>query len=254
MPCLFGSADKLKVMVTHAALCAQHVQHLAQDLPFILAGDFNIQPDSSIYQLLKTGELPKHPLSVSEPGWSRGHTEDSPNGCGEIGGDHVPPVNTESDVAPLSRELHPQPHPHHPGIPSWLVNTLSDDSSSRDRRPEAWRTLVNDTCAKPQSTQNHVNTQWGGWSPSVSPMRSAQEVFHGAEPELTNHTRPKGQSDVFSGTLDYIWVSEHWRVERANRLPTRKELERGGVSSLPSELEPSDHLMLSAEVSLTSER
>jgi len=52
MPCLFGSAPKNQVMVIHAALVAKKAQAFAGSLPFVLAGDFNIQPDSSPYQLL----------------------------------------------------------------------------------------------------------------------------------------------------------------------------------------------------------
>lgn len=49
-------------MVIHAALVAKKAQEFAGALPFVLAGDFNIQPDSSPYQLLLDGSLPEgHP-------------------------------------------------------------------------------------------------------------------------------------------------------------------------------------------------
>ena len=47
----------LEVMVTHCALSAQHIQRFAKDDPFVYVGDFNIKPDSSMYQLLTQGSL-----------------------------------------------------------------------------------------------------------------------------------------------------------------------------------------------------
>ncbi len=62
MPCLFGSAEKVQVMNIHAALAAERAEAFADDAPFVLAGDFNIQPDSSPYEMLTCGSLPAdHP-------------------------------------------------------------------------------------------------------------------------------------------------------------------------------------------------
>jgi endonuclease/exonuclease/phosphatase family metal-dependent hydrolase len=44
-------------MVTHCALSAQHIQRFAKNDPFVYLGDFNIKPDSSMYQLLTQGTL-----------------------------------------------------------------------------------------------------------------------------------------------------------------------------------------------------
>ncbi len=46
-----------QVMTIHAALYAMHVQKLAGGLPYVLAGDFNLKPDSDLYQLLVTGTV-----------------------------------------------------------------------------------------------------------------------------------------------------------------------------------------------------
>jgi len=62
MPCLFGSDPKNQVMLIHSALVAQRAAAFADGLPFVLAGDFNIQPDSSPYEFLTSGTLPAdHP-------------------------------------------------------------------------------------------------------------------------------------------------------------------------------------------------
>lgn len=59
MPCMFKLPS---VMVTHCALSAQHLQRWAKEDPYIYAGDFNIKPSSSQYQLMVTGTLePNHP-------------------------------------------------------------------------------------------------------------------------------------------------------------------------------------------------
>ena len=56
MPCAFRDPA---VMTIHSDLVAYRIQSLAadKDEPFVLAGDFNIMPDSPQYKLLTTGKL-----------------------------------------------------------------------------------------------------------------------------------------------------------------------------------------------------
>ena len=66
MPCAYY---KPQVMTIHTDLAARHVQKLAAsgdagtddgasgDLPYVLAGDWNIKPDGSSYRLLTTGKM-----------------------------------------------------------------------------------------------------------------------------------------------------------------------------------------------------
>jgi 2',5'-phosphodiesterase len=54
MPCMFKFPS---VMVTHCALSAQHLQRFAKDDPYVYTGDFNIKPNSSMYDLLTKGTL-----------------------------------------------------------------------------------------------------------------------------------------------------------------------------------------------------
>ena len=60
-------------MVTHAALAAQRAHSFANGNPFVLAGDFNFKPDSSIYALLTTGHLehdhPHQPPVIEGDSW-----------------------------------------------------------------------------------------------------------------------------------------------------------------------------------------
>jgi len=54
MPCAFFAP---MVMTIHAEMVAKRTQDLAGADPHILAGDFNILPDSPTYSLLTSGEL-----------------------------------------------------------------------------------------------------------------------------------------------------------------------------------------------------
>eukprot|EP00658_Telonema_sp_P-2_P021684 TRINITY_DN18648_c0_g1_i1.p1 TRINITY_DN18648_c0_g1~~TRINITY_DN18648_c0_g1_i1.p1 ORF type:complete len:357 (-),score=65.68 TRINITY_DN18648_c0_g1_i1:226-1296(-) len=59
MPCLFGSDEKCQTMVVHVALLMQHVQRWAQGSAYVVAGDFNLKPHDSTYQLISSGSLPE---------------------------------------------------------------------------------------------------------------------------------------------------------------------------------------------------
>lgn len=83
------------------------------------------------------------------------------------------------------------------------------------------------------------------WEPSVQPMGSAYVTATGAEPDFTNYARV--QSDpVFIETLDYIFHSQGWSVDSVQTLPHRTEIE----GPLPNEEEPSDHILISARMSV----
>ena len=59
MPCKFQNPP---AMVTFAALVGQRVQTVAADEPYVLAGDFNFTPSSTMYELLTSGSIPPdHP-------------------------------------------------------------------------------------------------------------------------------------------------------------------------------------------------
>ena len=54
MPCAFFAP---MVMTIHTEMAARHVQTLAEDMPYLLAGDWNIKPCGSSYRLLTTGMM-----------------------------------------------------------------------------------------------------------------------------------------------------------------------------------------------------
>ena len=70
MPCAFYAP---MVMTIHSEMAAKHVETLADGMPYLLAGDFNIKPYTSSYQLLTTGKIdlgdPDYPTPKFGMGW-----------------------------------------------------------------------------------------------------------------------------------------------------------------------------------------
>lgn len=75
MPCLFGSAEKRQTMVMHSYLALKTLQSKADRTgdPYVLLGDFNLQPGQSSYKLITEGKLdqadedfPKLPASATD--------------------------------------------------------------------------------------------------------------------------------------------------------------------------------------------
>lgn len=64
MPCAFYAPP---VMNIHAEMAARRCQDLASGDPYILAGDFNLLPDSPHYELLTTGTLDRSDLTYPAP-------------------------------------------------------------------------------------------------------------------------------------------------------------------------------------------
>ena len=83
----------------------------------------------------------------------------------------------------------------------------------------------------------------------VEPLKSAYKEFNNIEPLYTNFAQTKGSSSLFKGTLDYIFISDEWKVQDVVKLPN--EYPQAG---LPSIDEPSDHILLGATMSLSKDK
>ena len=85
------------------------------------------------------------------------------------------------------------------------------------------------------------------WDPNAIDygMASAYKAVLGAEPDFTNFAQIKGGAP-FVDTLDYIFVSPGMTPVAVDPLPAREDV--GGP--LPNADEPSDHIMLGAEIQL----
>ena len=80
----------------------------------------------------------------------------------------------------------------------------------------------------------------------MQPLQSAYVTLTGSEPDFTNYA--KVQNDpVFVETLDYIFHSKEWSVVDVEKLPHRDSIE---VWPLPNNNEPSDHILISASLTL----
>lgn len=89
---------------------------------------------------------------------------------------------------------------------------------------------------------NPLNTN--DWKLQFEPMRSCYSVYLGKEPEYTNNTLNKTMK--FINTLDYIFISSHWNVTNVLNIPSLQSLD----IHYPNENEPSDHVMIAAELEL----
>ncbi len=154
MPCAFYAP---KVMTIHTEMAARHVQTLAHDTPYVLAGDWNIKPYSTSYQLLTTGLIDRGDPEFPEPKFGM------------------------------------------------------------------------------------------EWKPTAKPMRSAYAESEHGEPDFTNYARVK-ENEPFIDTLDYIFMSDEWRLVDVKKLVKREE--SGGPFPNLDFNEPSDHVMIAADLKL----
>lgn len=87
------------------------------------------------------------------------------------------------------------------------------------------------------------------WKPILNnPFRSAYKLKLNKEPDFTNNARIK-DSEPFIDTLDYIFLSPQWLVEDVEDLPSRDILQ----GPLPTDTQPSDHILIAANLSLKQE-
>jgi len=152
MPCAFYAP---MAMTIHCEMAARHVQDMAGDVPYVLAGDFNIKPTDSMYTLLTSAKM----------------DEDDP----------------------------------------------------------AFPTPKHDM----------------EWACTITPMKSAYHEKLGKEPDFTNYARVK-EKDPFIDTLDYVFLSPHWKINAVKELPHRDEAK----GPFPNEDEPSDHILIAADIEI----
>lgn len=86
------------------------------------------------------------------------------------------------------------------------------------------------------------------WIPAVKPPLRSAYVTHSptkTEPDFTNYAKIR-DDETFIETLDYIFHSDHWDVTAVRELPHRDTV----PGPLPIEDEPSDHILISADMTL----
>lgn len=94
----------------------------------------------------------------------------------------------------------------------------------------------------------YPDTKWGmEWKPTAKPMKSAYAESEFGEPDFTNYSRA-GEKEAFIDTLDYIFLSDEWKVASVLELPKRDE--SGGPFPNLDKDEPSDHVLIAADLRL----
>jgi len=87
------------------------------------------------------------------------------------------------------------------------------------------------------------------WRPKIEyAMTSAYLTADGAEPAFTNWAFTRGSPEDFMGCLDYIFLSEGLQVSGVKRVATQEE----APGPYPSETQPSDHVMIAADLIVTN--
>ena len=79
-------------------------------------------------------------------------------------------------------------------------------------------------------------------------LTSAYAAVCGTEPLFTNHTVSTDPAG-FTGTLDYIFLSKECRAVEVTPLPTTLDTPRA-----PNDVEPSDHFLIAATVSVPANK
>lgn len=79
------------------------------------------------------------------------------------------------------------------------------------------------------------------------PMKSAYKERKGEEPKFTNWAQTEGATEAFKDTLDYIFTSSEWKVSDVKPMPLEDEVN----GPCPRENEPSDHMLLNAQLFLS---
>jgi hypothetical protein len=80
------------------------------------------------------------------------------------------------------------------------------------------------------------------------PLNSAYMLANNQEPDFTNHAQIR-DDHPFIETLDYVFLSPSWRVTGVEALSHRESV----VGPYPTEHEPSDHVLIAANLIIESE-
>jgi 2',5'-phosphodiesterase len=114
--------------------------------------------------------------------------------------------------------------------------------------------LDKDHIAYPKNIPKNFKTGNGDYKVNVIPVRSVYKEYNGTEPEYTNNAivsfmggKPQPH---FKETLDYIFISSQWKnitsIQALDYLPSKTEQD----IPFPSENEPSDHVLIAANLTL----
>lgn len=108
------------------------------------------------------------------------------------------------------------------------------------------KTIPQDSLAYPKSSSSSSSDYT--WTPTLqTTVRSAYAVATGTEPDFTNYAQTKIEEPTFIDTLDYIFISDHIRVQNILPLPHRDNVHDGPY---PNAEQPSDHVLIAADLEI----
>lgn len=83
-------------------------------------------------------------------------------------------------------------------------------------------------------------------------LKSSYKEALGKEPEFTNYaeTDRREDAEAFIDTLDYIFVSDEFKVKSVKSLPSKTDASVMKLGSMPNAVEPSDHFLIAADLEL----
>ena len=259
MPCNFRMPG---VMLIHSVLLVQHVQDIIMsyqqslnsklhvDIPSIICGDFNFKPDSLMYNIITNNKYSENSQLTSLMANSK--------------------INLrKEDITDLFKV----------GVPlelenSSLVSTESNNSNINISIDKFDWTIKSTECKGGSSLYDSVYRSKLGSEPDFT--NYAMTRAGGSNLNTSKYSSEPVVNLPFIDTLDYIFVSSpHWNVECVKALPHRLDVlseagvdmtalpdekdlvalsslynSTGNVMSFPTATEPSDHIMLSASLSL----
>lgn len=267
MPCNFRIPG---VMLIHTVLLIKHIQKLQRKLitnsekiitePSILMGDFNFKPYSMMYNVITNDKyIHQADTNMEKLGESAIELIARMNTPSCV---TVKDTEESSGVNHMQIELNQIRELFQIGVPasSNLINEMV---------PE----ILGESLVKPYPTIDNFP-----WTLSLindkELYQSVYNEFYCNEPDFTNYACTRNDGSSFIDTLDYIFISNsntntgvdteldkrietkvagQWSVEDVGKLPHRNETNSAidnTTYSLPSENEPSDHLMMTASLKL----
>jgi len=119
---------------------------------------------------------------------------------------------------------------------------LVGDWNFKPHEPQ-YKLITSLTLPNPEDTPSYPDLDSWRLDTSLKPMNSAYAAANGKEPDFTNFAQIRDEP-VFCETLDYIFLSQDIKVSSVKQLPPRGSI----PGPLPTKDEPSDHLLLWAEI------
>jgi 2',5'-phosphodiesterase len=237
MPCVYYDE---KVMILHSDLCLSHVQKIAATTlsqePESHATDTD--QDSNETSVVTNADPPI-------PAVRRPYV---------LAGDfNIKPLDTAYKLL-TSGTIDPS-DPAYPTPPKHLLELSSPSSNPEAMESTTTTTWYPRQCESVRSAyavvvaSNPSNDEHTGTETTTTSSSSSCSCSNGTnEPDFTNYSKMGDNVDdpPFIDTLDYIFVSHQIHVTDVLSLPHRNDIE----GPLPNEQEPSDHLMIAANLDI----